>query len=416
VPDQFDPEPLFRPARISRRALLQRTAGAGSMLALGGLAAACGGSSGGGSSSSGAPATGPRAGAGTTLNILTWEGYQDPKWLSEFTSVSGIHVNQTSVGAPAEMFAKVQSDPSQYDIVFCTAGWFSNYVNDKLLLPIDESRIPNIKLISNVFPWRQATTVGGKSYGVLYNWGDVPLGWLSADVPGHYDVTKYVNSDGKLYDWEVLWDPQFKGLVSMFDSPTDVFPMIGLAAGLKNPYVLTPDQLSAVKAKLLQLRPQIKRLTSGFNDQTNQFASGEAIIGYLNNPLVAVDVVKAGHPFGIQNTMKQGTPAWSDNASITAQGGGNKLDAVYNFINYELSVPWQARFVAASGNNGTLSYTQAVSSPSVSAGLTAAKLKDTLIPAAKDPSFFPALSFYQSTNVLQQQLTIWNEFKLGIGA
>jgi spermidine/putrescine-binding protein len=192
--------------------------------------------------------------------------------------------------------------------------------------------------------------------------------------------------------------------------------MIGLAAGLKNPYVLTPDQLSAVKAKLLQLRPQIKRLTSGFNDQTNQFASGEAIIGYLNNPLVAVDVVKAGHPFGIQNTMKQGTPAWSDNASITAQGGGNKLDAVYNFINYELSVPWQARFVAASGNNGTLSYTQAVSSPSVSAGLTAAKLKDTLIPAAKDPSFFPALSFYQSTNVLQQQLTIWNEFKLGIGA
>jgi spermidine/putrescine-binding protein len=407
---------LVRPPRLSRRALLQRTAGFGSVLALGGVAAACGSSSSSSSSAtSSSAATGPRAGAGSTLNILTWEGYQDPKWLTEFQHVSGITVNQTSVGAPAEMFAKVQADPGQFDIVYCTAGWFSNYVNDGLLMPIDESRVPNIKTISNVFPWRQATTVKGKSYGVLYNWGDVPLGWLSADVPGKYNVSKYLNSDGKLYDWNVLWDPQFKGVVSMFDSPTDVFPMIGLAAGLKNPYVLNDQQLATVKAKLLELRPQIKRLTSGFNDQTNQFASGEAVIGYLNNPLVAVDVVKAGHPFGIQNTMKQGTPAWSDNASITVEGGGKKLDAVYNFINYELSVPWQARFIAASGNNGTLSFDQATSSAATGAGLTADKLKDTLIPAAKDPAFFPALSFYQTTNVLQQQLQIWNEFKLGIG-
>ena len=112
--------------------------------------------------------------------------------------------------------------------------------------------------------------------------------------------------------------------------------------------------------------------------------------------------------FKSQHVMKQGTPAWSDNASITAAGGGKKLDAVYAFIDYELSVPWQARFIAASGNNGTLSNDQATAADAVAAGLTADKLAATLIPSTKDPGFFPALVFYKATNVLQKQLDVAN--------
>jgi len=401
-------QPPPEPRRLSRRALLYRAGGAGVVLASSPLIGRLEKSF----KFSGDALAATRS--ATTLNILTWQGYQDPKWLAEFKAKTGITVNQESVGAPAEMFAKVRANPGQYDVVFCTAGWFANYVNDDLLMPIDESRIPNIKLISNVFPWRHATTVNGKSYGVLYNWGDVPLGWLSKMVPGSYNVSKYLNKQGVPWDWNILWDPQFKGLVSMFDSPTDVYPMIGLAAGLKNPYHLSPNGLKLVKQKLLALRPQIKRLTSGFNDQTNQFVSKEAIIGYLNNALVAVDVNKAGVPFAANHVMKQGTPAWSDNASITTHGGAKKLDAVYKFINYELSIPWQARFVAASGNDGTLSYAQAVSPQAKAAGLRAKQLGVTLIPQTRNKAFFPSLVFYQSTNVLQQELNIWNEFKLGI--
>lgn len=393
--------------RLSRRALLYRAGGAGVVLASSPLISQL-------ERALGTSTAEAATSASNTLNILTWEGYHDPKWLGEFKRKTGITVNATNVGAPAEMFAKVKANPGQYDIIFCTAGWFQNYVNSNLILPIDESRIPNIKLISNVFPWRHATTVKGKSYGVLYNWGDVPLGWLANEVPRHYKVSKYLNKQGVPWDWNILWDPQFKGKVSMFDSPTDVYPMIGLAAGLKNPYHLTPNGLKRVKAKLMALRPQVKRLTSGFNDQTNQFVSKEAVIGYLNNALVAVDVNKAHVPFKANHVMKQGTPAWSDNATITTKGGGKKLDAVYKFIDYELSIPWQARFIAASGNDGTLSYKEAISSAARKAGLTSKKLAATIIPQTRDPEFFPALVFYQPTNVLQQELTIWNEFKLGI--
>jgi spermidine/putrescine-binding protein len=403
-----DQESPSEPRRLSRRAMLYQMGGAGVVLASSPLVSRLEKRFRLTSDASAATRS------ATTLNILTWQGYQDPKWLAEFKAKTGITVNQESVGAPAEMFAKVRANPGQYDVIFCTAGWFNNYVQDDLLIPIDESKIPNIKLISNVFPWRHATTVNGKSYGVLYNWGDVPLGWLSALVPGSYNVSKYLNKQGVPWDWNILWDPQFKGKVSMFDSPTDVYPMIGLAAGLKNPYHLSASGLARVKQKLLSLRPQIKRLTSGFNDQTNQFVSKEAIIGYLNNALVTVDVNKAGVPFKANHVMKQGTPAWSDNASITKQGGAKKLDAVYQFINYELSIPWQARFVAASGNDGTISYQQAVSKQAKAAGLSPAKLAVTLIPQTRDAKFFPSLVFYQSTNVLKQELDIWNEFKLGI--
>src|SRR5262249_8609101 len=71
--------------------------------------------------------------ASQTINILTWETYDNQPWLTAFTKKTGIAVNATTVGSPAEMFAKVRANPSQYDIVYATSGWFDNYVNAKLL-------------------------------------------------------------------------------------------------------------------------------------------------------------------------------------------------------------------------------------------------------------------------------------------
>jgi spermidine/putrescine-binding protein len=394
--------------RLSRRALLYQATGAGVVLASSPLITRLERAFRVESAFAGTAAS-------KTLNVLSWKGYHDPPWIAEFKRNTGIKVNVAYVGSPAEMFAKVKANPAQYDVILNTAGWFQNYVDSDLILPVDESRVPNIKLISHVFPWRKATTIHGKNYGILYNWGDVPLAWASKQVPGSYDVKKYLNARHQPWDWNILWDPQFKGKVSMFDSPTDVYPMIGLSVGLKDPYHLTPAQLKRVKQKLFDLRPQLRRLTSGYNDQVNQFVSGEAIIGYLNIATVAIDVMKGGVPMIVNHVIKQGVPAWSDNATITKKGGGKKLDAVYAFINYCLSVPWQARFIATSANNGTLDYGQATSQPALKAGLTKKKLNLSLIPQTRDKHFFPSLVFYQSTNRLQEELDIWNEFKLGVG-
>jgi spermidine/putrescine-binding protein len=381
------------------------------------LLAACGGSSKSSSSTaaSGGSGSSEGSGRGQTLNVLSWETYDEPEWIKEFEHESGIKVNVSNVGSPAEMFSKVKANPSQYDIILATAGWFPQYVKAGLLEPIDKSKIANIKNIKLGFPWEDATSVEGKLYGVLYNWGDQPLAWIPEGVKG-LNLSKYENSKGELNNWNVLWDPALKGKVSMFDDPTSVEPMIPLALGFKNPYKLDSQEFSAFEKKLAELRPQIKRLTSGFNDQTTQLASGEATVAYLNNVASATALKKEGKKLIVNNTVEQGVPAWSDNLSITKQGGAKKLAAVYKFMDASLTPKWQARFIAKSGNSGTLNYEQATSSEAKAVGLTSAALEGTLIPATKaGQAFFSKMNFFQPVENLEKRLKVWNEFKLGIG-
>jgi spermidine/putrescine transport system substrate-binding protein len=164
------------------------------------------------------------------------------------------------------------------------------------------------------------------------------------------------------------------------------------------------------------LRPQVKRLTSGYNDQVTQFANGEATIGYLNIISEVGMLAKDGKTLEVNHEVKQGVPAWSDNYAIT-KAGAKKADAVYKFINYTLDVPWQARFIGTSSNSGTLSLDQAKSPQAVQAGLTADALAQTLIPAtASGDAFFSKMRFYQPVEDLNKRVDLWNQFKLGLSA
>ena len=393
------------------------------MTALAAMAlAACGGSS-STSSLSTAAATEAAAssaapvasGAETTLNMLTWQGYHDQAWLDECQQKTGVTVNAVNVGSPDEMFAKLKASPDQWDLVLATSGWFNKYVQENLLFPIEESKVTALSTMKLGFPWKDATTVDGKNYGVLYNWGDQALAWIPDAMPTDASLKQYEGADGNPNDWNILWDPAFKGKVSVFDDPTSVLPMIALAAGVKDPYNWSEADYAAVKAKLNALRPQLKRLTSGYDDQTNQFATGEAILGYLNIQSVVGGVAQAGKMMQLNHEVKQTTPAWSDNYAIT-QAGAEKGQAVYDFINCTMELTYQARFIATSLNSGILDYDQATSADAVAAGLTEDKLKDTMIPATQGgEAFFKSMNFFKTVEDIQKRIDLWNEFKLGLG-
>lgn len=379
------------------------------------LIAGCGGGGSSSSGSNGGSDGSEGSGSGETLNVLTWENYDEPAWIEEFEEKTGIKVNAINVGSPAEMFSKVKASPEQYDIVLATAGWFAQYAKADLLEPIDETKVTALKHMELGFPWQEATTVDGKLYGVLYNWGDQPLAWIPEDVEG-LDLSKYENSKGELDNWNVLWDPALKGKVTIFDDPTSVEPMVPLALGFKNPYQLDEQEFEEFEQKLFELRPQVKRLTTGFDDQTAALASGEASVAYLNIISIASALKKEGKELMVNNLVENGVPAWTDNLAITKQGGGKKLPAVYKFINFTESIPWQARFIAETGNSGTLSYKQATSPEAQKLGLTEEKLEETIIPATKaGKPFFESMKFFQEPENLEKRLEVWNEFKLGLG-
>lgn len=377
-----------------------------------GTTSASGGESESGSEANSEPAS--TSGSGETLNVLTWETYDEPEWISEFEEKTGIKVNASNVGSPAEMFSKVKANPSQYDIILNTAGWFPQYVESELLEPIDVSKVPELKNVKLGFNWKEATTVDGTLYGVIYNWGTQPLAVMPELVKG-VDLSKYENSKGELDDWNVLWDPALKGKVSLFDDPTSAEPMVPMALGFKDAYNLDEEEFEAFENKLMELRPQVKRLTTGFDDQTAQLAAGEASVAMLNNIATATALREEGKEIEVFNIIKGGMPAWSDNLTITKEGA-KKEAAVYEFINFSLTPKWQARFIAKSGNSGTLNYEQATTKEAEAEGLTKEKLEGTLIPETqKGDAFFKALKFYEPVEDLEKRLNLWNEFKLGIG-
>jgi spermidine/putrescine transport system substrate-binding protein len=382
---------------LTRRQMVMRGAELGALAVAGpAILSACGDS--GGSSNA------------KELNVLTWQGYHNRPWLDEFTKKTGIKVKAANVSSPAEAYSKVKATPDQYDIVLVTSGFFDQFVKSDLLLPIDEGRLPNLKNISPEFPFRDATTVGGKNYGVLYQWGDQYLGWNEADIPGNLDLGLYLDDDGKPNDWNIFWDPQLKGKVSLFDDPVSALPVVPLALGFDDPYHLTDDQFDAVKKKLLELRPQITSLSNGANDQAAQFTTGQALVGYMLNTSVNDLAAEKGTKIGQQHKVKQGIPSWSDNTAITKAGGGKKRDAAYKFINEGLSLPWQKRLQLEYVGNVGLSYDTALK-----AGLTKAQLAKTLLPYSRDGNeFFQGLKFFQTVEDQQKRLDLWNEFKLGI--
>ncbi|WP_164203374.1 ABC transporter substrate-binding protein [[Micrococcus luteus] ATCC 49442] len=390
---------------MRKRASLKLIAGAVAASAAMALTA-CGGPSGQGSTDD------------KTLNVLSWETYHDKAQLDAFTEKTGIKVNIVNVGSPDEMFAKVKSAPSQWDLALVTSGWYDNYTNANLLEPIDTSKVTALNDMKLGFDWKAAaSSKDGKLYGVLYNWGNQPLAWTDDAALAAPGLNKYKDEKGQFNDWNVLWDPALAGKVSMFDESQAVLNMVCLTLGFEDPFNLSEEQFNQVKAKLAELRPQIKRLTSGFNDQTDQLAGGEASLAYLNNIASAKAVKAAGKTLNVNNLIKQGVPAWSDNYSIVKEGGGKKLDAAYEFINYTMTPEWQAKFVTDSSNNGILDYAQATSDAAKSAGLTDEVLSGTLIPATRDgEAFFSKMVFGQTPEDAGKRVEIWNEFKLGLGS
>jgi len=64
--------------------------------------------------------------------------------------------------------------------------------------------------------------------------------------------------------WAVFWDPKYKGKLSVWDDLSTVY-MAAQVLGYDKPdpsqlYNLTDDQLAAVRKKLIELKPNIRKM------------------------------------------------------------------------------------------------------------------------------------------------------------
>ena len=164
--------------------------------------------------------------------------------------------------------------------------------------------------------------IKGQVYGVPFMWGPDPL---------IYDTTVFPKPPES---WTVFWDPKYRGKISVWDDLSTVY-MAAQVLGYDKPdpsqlYNLTDEQLDAVKKKLLELKPNIRKMWSTGGELTNLFQNHE-VVAAMGWPLMTNQLRKINFPVG-ETIPKENTTGWIDHLMITA--GSENKELAYKFLEY----------------------------------------------------------------------------------
>jgi spermidine/putrescine transport system substrate-binding protein len=215
------------------------------------------------------------------LVVLEWSGYELPEFWEPFAQqYPNVKVDFSFFAEDAEALAKVQSG-FEADVIHPCSSWVNQYAENGLIQPIDPSRLKNW---SGIIP---QLADQGKVDGVQYL---VPWDWGYETVLARTDKVKTIPTS-----WNDLWNPEYAGHVSLYDSGESAWLDASLALGL-DPYNTTPEQNQAIKQKLLDLKPNLLNYWTDFTELTQLVASGDVWVAGNVWPDAYLNLLKEGLP------------------------------------------------------------------------------------------------------------------------
>jgi len=264
----IDPHLLARltASRTSRRRFIGGSAAAAAAFGLGSsFLAACGGSDSNTASSS-SQDNGPASG---TLRISNWPLYMADGFVAAFQTASGITVDyKEDFNDNEQWFAKVKEPLSRKQDIGADLAVPTSFMAVRLhqlgwLNEISDAGVPNKK---NIRPdLLEASVDPGRKFTAPYMSGLVGLAYNRA-ATGR-EVTS-IND---------LWDPAFKGRVSLFTDSQDALGMIMLSQGNSPENPSTESVQKAIDLVREQNdKGQIRRFTG--NDYADDLAAGNIAV------------------------------------------------------------------------------------------------------------------------------------------
>ena len=110
------------------------------------------------------------AGAEGTLSYYNWAGYVNPKTYTDFTKATGIKVRKDFYVSNEALQAKLKAGARGYDLAVPTGYMVQILAQDKLLMPIDWSKLPNVR--ANIDPkFRRLPFDAKDRFSVAKDWG-----------------------------------------------------------------------------------------------------------------------------------------------------------------------------------------------------------------------------------------------------
>ena len=325
-----------------------------------------------------------------TLSLLVWEGYADPSFVHAFEEAHHCKVVASYMGSSDELVAKLRGgSAANYDVISPSSDVATSIVRAGLAAPLDLSKIPSYVQLSPKLRDSPLVKANAQTYGVPFVWGPNPL---------LYDTTVFATAPGS---WSVLWDPKYKGKISLWDELSSVY-MAAQVLGYDKPDPnqlsnLSDEQLEAVKKKLIELKPNIRKYWSTGGELTNLFQNHE-ILAAMGWPLMTNQLRKLNFPIG-ETIPKENTTGWIDHLMITAASTHKELAQA--FLEYMVE-PQTQKLVT-----DVTHYTPA--NPGTGQLLTADEKKTLHLDDPDD--YMKRIYFWQDVPRRPKYTEIWNEVK-----
>ncbi len=275
------------------------------------------------------PAAGVSKNTGGTLNMIAWEGYTQPQWVTPFQKQSGCTVHAKYAGSSDEMVTLMRSGGGgQYDLVSASGDASLRLIYGGDVQAIDPTKIPDYKNFLKTFQSPPNNTVGGKHYGVSLQWGPNTL---------LYNTKKVSPAPTS---WGALYDSKYKGEVTVPDNPIQIadaalyLMKTKPSLGIKDPYELNQTQFDAAISLLRGQKSLIKKYWALASDEIDLFKNGDAVIGaswpYQTNTLIA-----AGAP--VKDVVpSEGATGWLDTWMVSKKT--KNLACAYKWLSW-ISTP-----------------------------------------------------------------------------
>jgi len=325
-----------------------------------------------------------------SLSLLVWEGYADPSFTKPFEASHHCKIVASYMGSSDELVAKLRGgSASNYDVISPSSDVATSIVRAGLAAPLDLSKLPAYNQLSARLRNAPLVKLNGQTYGVPFVWGPNPL---------LYDTTVFAQPPDS---WNVLWDPKYKGKISVWDELSTIY-MTAQVLGFDKPdpaqiYNLSDEQLEAVKKKLIELKPNIRKIWTTGGELTNLFQNHEIVLA-MGWPLMTNQLRKLNFPIA-ETIPRENTTGWIDHLMITSASQHKEL--AEEFLEYMIEAQTQKTITDVTG--------YAPANPDSAATMTEAEKKNLHLDAPD--AYMNRIYFWQDFPRRAKYNEIWNEVK-----
>lgn len=258
---------------------------------------------------------GSKSGKGT-ITVYNWGEYIDPDLIKQFEEETGIKIIYETFDSNEGMMSKIEQGGTAYDISVPSEYMIEMMKEKNLLLPIDYSKIPNIKHIDPYF--LDLAFDPGNQYSVPYFWGTVGIAFNPTLLEGQ-----------TFESWDDLWDPSLKQRVILVDSARETIGM-GLNSLGYSLNSTDPDELREATDKLKTLSPNVKAVIG--DEVTQLMINNEAAVS-LTWSGQAADMMYENEDIDYV-VPEEGSNLWFDNIVIPKTA--KNIEGAHAFINFML--------------------------------------------------------------------------------